>query len=176
MDPIYWFVGFIVVMILIGVIQNIINPPHDLKWEEVPAAVREAVSGTFADFEVSKVRYIPVARKYKMHGDYRGRDVEVEVEGNKNGSIREIELEDLKQGQMTRLAPIGFEELPSAVTEHLSTLVGPDFASLQTHRLSKGIVNGEPAYKIKGHTGNSKWEFEIYENGQLIEVETSPRA
>lgn len=175
MEPVLWFVGFMVLMIVVAIIKNALNPPRDLDWQEVPSKIREVVTSVFSEFEVDSSRYIPVARKYKIRGQYRGRSVEIEVEGSSDGSIRELELEDLERGQMMRSKPYQFEELPAAVADHLSSLIGPDLASLHCQRLSKGTFNGEPAFSLNGRTQNATWEVEITETGRLIEVEMSPR-
>ena len=170
-----WFLLFVVVIVVSSIVRNLLNPPREMPWPEVPQPIRQAIESGFPEFVVKAVRHVPVKHEYEILGSYQNRRAQIEVECHPKGGIREIEFEDLEgETHILRQRRCNHDELSSTAREQLKLVLGDEAGSFQPHRTQRGDYGNESAFEIDGRSSQWKWEIEVTESGRLLEVEKSP--
>jgi len=110
----------------------------------------------------------------RAEGAYRGASIHVEADFAPDGALVDFEIDTHRGWRKTGLG--SERDLPDAARRELDRLLGPDRATFEVSLVKAGaLADGEPAFEVKGRSGDWKWEIELSASGQLLELEKERR-
>ena len=171
MEPFHWVFLAIGAFLIFRVLFGLKKSAANLSPNQLPEKVLTAARETLAEFQMESASSI-MGRKFVIRGTYRGNPGKMDVELGRDGEVDEVEYDEILQsGSSKFLTGCELSEIPDIVRRTIQEVLGEDHVNFQPYRASKGKVNGEGCYKVKGRLPGWKWEFEVLESGRLIELE-----
>lgn len=171
LDPFDWLFIALGLLVFLRVLWILKNSTSNLMPEQLPDIVRDTVKETLPGFHMESGSSV-MDRKFIIKGNYRDRRGRVEVELDRKGEVEEFEYEEIQESlSSSHFTSCDSSVVPAAVNQTVEEMLGAGYKDFEPYGTSKGKMNGEACFKVKGRLSGWKWEFEVLENGRLIELE-----
>ena len=171
------FFIFIALTGLYSIIGNTRNPPMLIESAELPTDVRQFILKFFPNFAASEIKRIPMQREYKIIGLNEGQACRLEIDRNSKEVITELEYRNLDLGHFKGEGIGKFSKLPDPVIQTLKSFMTEEqFAAFNPRIITTGKANHVAGYSMEGRNSGISWEFEILEDGQLVELEIESKS
>lgn len=170
-------IGVFGLLFFFAIIKNVKNPPREIDFGEVDEVVQLEIKKCIPEFQSETVRFLPAVKKYQMKGVYKGNPVRVEAEMTKAGLFDELELKDISEfySQKRGAAIKSINEIPEPILNIAFSMLGESSEAPEFVRGYHATFLGKAGYDLRLNLSTHRYEFEIREDGRILEFEKERR-